>query len=252
MKKRGKKIEFKLKGADLKKFNNAIKNFNNRVKKAFNDKKINKRSYKTLIIDKDTKDFYKRNILAKKDFNSFIKDLEKANKNTLRPKKGGKNLGMIGNQFEVSKYESDMYFKNLKKAGRFAEVTGIDYTDIAVNVKPTNYERTYKRLVGLKYQVRGIEQRYIENFKRAYRKTFNKEFEYDLTYNQYRWLVDKNPDFSISWIYDDLQETETREKRIDELVKKAQKKKFTKKQQQKMKKGKPMTEDEFQDLIDNL
>jgi len=215
---------------NLKRFEKVVKDYNERVKKAYNEGNISDSSYKTLIIDKDRKDFYKHNIYTKKQFENFVSELKNANEQTLKPARN--KVGFLETAFEVSRYEKKIYDKQLKKDSKLASTFGLDYSDIAVNVKQQDFNKVFNRLRRMDLQLDNRDRVFVDNFKNAYKKRFGKDLKVNITKDMIKELL-KNPNFDLHNVSDPYLEDEDLREEIEKALKEAkentQKKKTSKK-----------------------
>lgn len=163
---------------NLKQFNDAIKNFNKRLQNANKKGNITQRTYKTLLIDKDKKDFYRENIYTKRQFNKFIKQLEKATSKTLQ--KSTRQISKIGvelNKLAETRYEKILLKQAVEETNRLSRKGETIYQDIILNVKQENYQKALNRLSKIDIETTGKRERYIENFKRKYKEVFGKSID---------------------------------------------------------------------------
>lgn len=203
---------------NLKHFNKIIKDYNNRIVKAYDEGNISKSSYKTLILDKDRQDFYKHNIYTEKQYKSFVSELNKANEKTLKP--SSKKIGFLENAFDVSRYEKSIYDKQMKKDSKLVSTYGLDYTDIAVNVKQKDFDKVFNRLRKMDLTLDNADRRYVDNFKSAYKKRFGVELKVKITRAMIKELLN-NPNFDITSISDQFLEDEDVRKAVDKALKEA-------------------------------
>ena len=189
---------------NLKKFNSEVNSFNKRLKKALKKKNISETTYKTLIIDKDKKDFYKQSIFTKQEFNKFVSELKLANEKTL--KQSTRNYKSLGNFNELAQttYEKKILSKRIKNEKDLESTFGTDYSDVLVDVAmgdKEKYRKAFKRLQS-GYLIQDKKTRvFKETFKRLYKERFGKENKKidRLTKNQIENLS-HNPAFNLNLI----------------------------------------------------
>ncbi len=193
---------------NLKKFNDEVNNFNKRLKKAYKKNNINESTYKTLIIDKDKKDFLKASIFTKNEFNKFVSELKLANEKTL--KKSTKKYKTLGNLNELAytTYEKKILNKRLKSEKDLEATFGVDYNDVLVDIAmgdKEKYRKAFKRLE-TGYLIPDKKTRvFKETLKRLYKERFGKENKKidRLTKNQIKNLS-YNPAFNLNLISPEL------------------------------------------------
>jgi len=189
---------------NLKKFNSEVNSFNKRLKKALKKKNISETTYKTLIIDKDKKDFYKQSIFTKQEFNKFVSELKLANEKTL--KQSTRNYKSLGNFNELAQttYEKKILSKRIKNEKDLESTFGTDYSDVLVDVAmgdKEKYRKAFRRLQS-GYLIQDKKTRvFKETFKRLYKERFGKENKKidRLTKNQIDNLS-HNPAFNLNLI----------------------------------------------------
>lgn len=193
---------------NLKKFNNEINNFNKRLKKSLKKNNISEATYKTLIIDKDKKDFYRQSIFTKQEFNKFVSELKLANEKTLKQSnKTYKNLGNL-NELAQTIYEKKILKKRLKNEKDLESTFGTDYKDVLVDVAMGNkekYRRAFKRLQS-GYLIQDKRTRvFKETLKRLYKERFGKENKkIDRLTKQQLTNLSFNPAFNLNLISPNL------------------------------------------------
>lgn len=190
---------------NLKSFNKNVANFNKRLKKAYKKNNITESTYKTLVIDKDKKNFYKQSIFTKNDFKKFVSELKLANDKTL--KKSNKNFKSIGksfNELAFSDYEKKILSKRLKNEKDLEATFGVDYNDILVDVAmgdKEKYRRAFKRLT-TGYLIKD-KKTYVfkETLKRLYKERFGKENKkIDKLTKEQITNLSNNPAFNLNLI----------------------------------------------------
>lgn len=210
---------------NLKAFNKAISSFNKRLKTANKKKYIDDRTYKMLLLDKQKKDFYRQTIYTKKQFNSFINDLKKANKDTLKKsKKDYSKLGSDLNKLAKTKYEKMLLQKEIKKANELTQKGESIYKDLIFNINEKNYEKAFTRLQKMELETSNKQKIYVENFKKAYKEAFGKNIDKtlkELTPYQIQQLA-KIPNIIRQMYdteYDPFMSEEKRKEYIDKILK---------------------------------
>lgn len=212
---------------NLKKFNKEVDNFNKRLKNAYKKKAINESTYKTLIIDKDKKDFYKQSIFTKNEFKKFVSELRLANENTL--KKSSKNYKSIGDNFNelaLTDYEKKILSKRLNNEKDLESTFGTDYADVLTDVAigdKEKYRKAFRRLTS-GYLIKDKKTRvFKETLKRLYKERFGKENKkIDRLSKQQITNLSYNPAFNLNLIspdsYGDDEYEQELQKGFDDLI----------------------------------
>ena len=178
---------------NLKTFNKEVDNFNKRLKKVYKSKNIPANSYKTLIIDKDKKDFFRANIYTKKQFKKFVNNLKMATSKTLKAGRDYRSLGTILNDLASTTYEKKILKQQLKNEELLNKTFGTSYKDIMVNVA-------------------------LESDKGKQRQRYNKLFNRLLKINFEMRRLARNPRFDLNLLSDPTQDDVDVKEEFDELL----------------------------------
>lgn len=219
---------------NLKTFNKQINAFNKRLKNAEKKGAINEKTYKMLLIDKDKKDFYRANIYTKKQFNSFVNNLKKANKQTLKKGRDVKILGSIVNDLAPTRYEKIILKQQLKKVNLLKQTFGQNYKDILLNVatlenknnRQLSYEKLFNRYLKLDYDIPNKTQRFKDTLEKAYKERFGVKPDLKNISMQVLHKLSKLKKFDLRNLSDPLVDTSIVKEEFDEMIEDAKKGNF--------------------------
>lgn len=196
---RGKKIK-------IKKINKEISVFNNKLKKAVKKGIIDKSTYQALLIDKPQKDFYRKTIYTKKQFNKFKTLLRKLDNKSLKPsKRNFKSISENFNELAQTRFEKQIIKEQLKKTKYLKDTFGHHYNDyimgVAMDTNKDKYYKFLKRIIKMEFDIDSIEQRYIDNWEKVYKQRFGHKPPIAIKDPQIIREMLKRPNLSIDYIY---------------------------------------------------
>ena len=211
---------------NLKTFNKEVDKFNKRLKKAYKSKNIPANSYKTLIIDKDKKDFFRANIYTKKQFKKFVNNLKMATSKTLKAGKDYRSLGTILNDLATKKKKKKILKQQLKNEELLNKTFGTSYKDIMVNValesdkgkQRQRYDKLFNRLLKINYEMPNKDRVFKQRFIEIYKERFGVEPNLKgITIKAMRRLA-RNPRFDLNLLSDPTQDDVDVKEEFDELL----------------------------------
>ena len=214
---------------NLKTFNTEIDNFNKRLKKALKTKNISQNTYKTLIIDKDKKNFFRANVYTKKQFKKFISNLKMANAKTLKKGRDYRSLGSNLNELATTSYEKKILKQQIKNEELLNKTFGTSYKDIIFNValesdvskQKKQYEKLFNRLLKINYEIPNKERVFRERFKEIYKERFGVEPNLKGITTKAMKKLARNPRFDLNLLSDPTQDDVDVKDEFDTLLKQA-------------------------------